>query len=192
MKRLIPIVALAVTLAALLAAGAASAATTTNTIHWNVRVPPLDPGIRSVDPDGTVHFAGSVLYCQVYLTTGPDGARFPEYAIVCLDRTIPPRGSNTHAGDVVFLAENPRSFWVTGVPFWTNLAGHTLLWSGTWDGITRNKQNHDATLTLTGESTNAGYSAVIQLHCGQYMVANAAATNYVDTAWNGVALVTGP
>jgi hypothetical protein len=108
---------------------------------------------------------------------------------------IPPKGNNYHTGEAAFVKEDPSSVpWDTGKTFIDNLAPHDLLWTGTWDGFTRNKHNHHGLLDLTGwpASDNVGYTADVEIHCGQFDVAWRAGKNYVTTPWNGVALVTAP
>ena len=191
---LLAVLALMLALCLLATAGPASA-TTTNTITWSM-AGVLDDGI-DLPPgvDGTYYGLDWVPYAQIYRATGPDGWRFLGYGVACLDTRVPPKGNNYHWGEMAWLSKDPGAagYWDDQLSFGENLANHAgdLLWTGTWDGFTRNKYNHHVIVALTGwpESYNKGYTAIVEMHCGQIDVAPRSG-HYVGTPWNGVALVT--
>jgi hypothetical protein len=191
---LLATLALLLALCLMALAGPASASTTVNTLTW-VMMGELDPGddLPQGD-DGTWYGENWVAYSLIYRATGADGWRFLGYGVVCLDIVVPPKGNNYHTGEVVILgAQDPSGFWNADKSFSDNLAGRQLLWTGTWDGFTRNKYNHHALMALTGApgSVNEGYTACYEAHCGQFNVAwRNPNLFYVDTPWNGVARVT--
>jgi hypothetical protein len=184
---------MAVLLGLLLAAGPASA-TTVNTVQGAFMGVLYQQEYPDVGVDGTWYFADWVAYVACYGATGPDGARFLGYAVVCLDVVWPQKGDNTHAGEVVWLSEDPANFWDPSTSFWSNLAGHDLLWTGTSVGRTLNKRLHKVDLVLQGApgSVNAGYTADFQIMSGNFDQASAASGKYVGTPWNALVLVTAP
>jgi hypothetical protein len=191
------LVVLFVTLAVVLTtmAGPASASTTVNTLTW-VMMGELDPG-DELPPgdDGTWYGENWVAYSLIYRATGPDGWRFLGYGAVCLDTVIPPKGDNHHSGEIVWFAgEDPSTFWNPNASFESNLVGHDLLWTGTWDGRTLNKRLHKADVQLSGRpgSDNEGCTVVMRVQSGNFDVANWHSGNYVGTPWNSLAYVTAP
>lgn len=187
------VLVLALLFALLLAAGPASA-TTVNAVGGSI-LGVLDDGYRWVDPeDGTGYADDWVAYGVWYRASGTEGGRFIGYMVACLDVTLPAKGDNYHEGEVAWLGldDDPMAFWDDGVSFWDNLAGHELLWTGTWDGYTLNKRNHKVVLELDGGdgTANEGYEAVFDIKSGGSDLANLNSNNYVGTPWTALAYVT--
>lgn len=196
-RRFAPFAVLVVVLAVVLMtfAGPASASTTVNSLTW-VMMGVLDEGDELPQgDDGTWYGENWVAYSLIYRATGADGWRFLGYGVVCLDTVIPPKGDNYHTGEIVWLgATDPSTFWDPSLSFEANLAGHDLLWTGTWDGHTLNKRLHKADVALVGVpgSDNAGRTVAMRVQSGNFDVANWHSGIYVGTPWNSVALVASP
>lgn len=189
------VLVLALMVALLLLAGPASA-TTVSALQGSI-MGVLDDGDQWFDPDdGTAYAEGWVAYGVWYRASAPDGERFIGYGVACLDVVLPAKGDNYHEGEVVWLGLNddPLAFWDDDVSFWGNLAGHDLLWTGTWDGYTLNKRNHKVVLELDGVdgTANEGYEAVFDIQSGGFDLANLNSDNYVVTPWTALAYVTAP
>ena len=177
----------------LLAAGPASA--TSVSAVQGVFQGFLDFGEPTVLPDGTEYTPDVVMPTLFYKASGPDGWRLLGWNIVYADVWVPPTGDNIHRGVTVWVTTDPATFWDPELSFWDNIQGRTdVIWSGTWDGRTRNKRNHTGTMDLMGwpDSVNDGWTAEVTLNAGQFDVANVNSGQYVDTPWNAVARLTAP
>jgi len=177
-------------------AGAAAATTTVNTIHGSMLGLIHDGDVVYVDPDtGDVHSENYTAYGLFWRATGSDGARLLGYGVVRLDVVEPVKGDNHHAGDFVILSEDPGTFWNPADSYWNNLtAGNrrdSWLWVGTWhDGVTHNKRNHQAGLSLVGCNANAGYTAEVEWQSMVIDPVKAESGPFVVTPINAVARVT--
>jgi len=180
----------------LLAAGPASASSTTVTksafMGW------LDSGETVALPDGTLYTPDVTMPSLVYSATGPHGWRLLGWLVACVDTWIPVKGDNFHRGVVVGLTTDPYTFWNADLSFEENLKGRTdLTWRGTWDGRTRNKCNHTAAVSLTGVGVNDGWTLEGTAMCGHFEVNwrnpnydPDTGAHYVDTPWVGVYTLT--
>jgi hypothetical protein len=190
---IVVVLALIVTLCLSAATGTASA-TTVNTVQSAFMGVLYQQEYPDVGDDGTWYFTDWVAYSYCYRANGPDGARFLGYLVACLDVVWPQKGDNTHSGEVAWLREDPGGFWDPALSFPANLAGHDLLWTGTWTGYTLNKRLHKLDIVLRGAagSVNEGYTADFKVVSGNFDQANWHSGNYVGTPWNGLAYVTAP
>ena len=193
---ILAVLVLALLLGLLLAAGPAAAATSVS-VTQSVVMGVLDEGIAWQDPeDGTLYTDDFVIYSLTYKATGPDGWRCLGYIVICIDVVEPLKGDNSHSGVVAVLGldDDPGPWWDADQSFSENLAGHDLLWTGTWDGYTLNKRLHKATLLLEGwpESVNDDCSAVGEIKSGNFDVANWHSDRYVGTPWNALLMITTP
>jgi hypothetical protein len=117
------------------------------------------------DPNDANHVTAFTPYCVVTQATGPEGYRFPVYAVCYLELFIDPEhGNNTHNGWIAFIDVDPTTLeWVPGAPFLDNLPDQShWLWFGTWDGHTNNDRNHIVDLELTGYGDNGELTASVQ------------------------------
>jgi len=193
---LLGVLVLALLLALQLAAGPASATTTTLNKTQGFMMGELYPGDFEVYSDGTLHVWDWVAYTVTVRATGPDGGRFlGTYGVARLDVLIPLKGDNYHTGDIAFVSQDPLGIvYDPAKSHSENLAGYGLLWTGKWDGYTLNKRNHKAVMELVGwpGSANEGYTAHVEVKSGGFDMANVNSGNYVLTPWNSLVYVTSP
>jgi hypothetical protein len=194
------ILVLALLLGLLLAAGPAMATTTTVNTTQAVMMGILDFGTSWTYSNDALHTDDFVIYSMTYRATGPDGSRALGYVVVCMDVIEPLKGDNYHEGDVAILPlfkangvdNDPADWWDEDESFSDNLAGHDLLWTGSWDGYTLNKRNHKAIVDLVAPdgSANDGYTAHAVLNSGGFDQANYHSDRFVGVPWNALYYIT--
>ena len=183
----------------LVTAGTASAKTTTvNTMHGSMLGLLRGSDVVYTDPvTGTEYSENYIAYGIFSSATGRDGSRLLGYGVVRLDVVTPVKGDNHHEGDFVILSEDPGTFWNEADSYWVNLTAgdreESWLWVGTWnDGVTRNKYNHQASLSLVGCNANVPYAAEAEWQSMVIDPVKAESGPFVITPINAVARVTGP
>jgi len=183
------VLVLALLLGLLLVAGPASA--TGTCVGYGSFLGFLDLGASTV-VDGTEYIEDEVLYGKFSRVTGAEGWRIPDYLVLCLDAVVPPKGSHSHTGEVAMLREDPSSFWDASLSFEVNLADHALLWTGTWNGMTRNGYNHQANMTLVGVTggVNDGYKADVRWQSTVIDPANYRSGHFIITPATAVFSIT--